>query len=186
MWAASPTLTHQHKNPNKITFTTYQLACSTGTTSTDHTHTQHWRRKKKTGDRDLGKEWGGRHDWIRKQPRYSQGTLAITLASMPPLQWKMNKLIGGVEGLPWAGPWRHLWRPSVCPKPAVSLLNQHVSLEIYCHMESAHINTRPHTDTLTHTNIKEDPPTGAAKHASMRIYTNSCQDAMAQTKQILA
>ncbi len=27
----------------------------------------------------------------------------ITLASVSPLQWKMNKLIGGVEGLPWAG-----------------------------------------------------------------------------------
>lgn len=100
----------------------------------------------------------------------------------------MNKLIGGVEGLPWARPWSHLWRPSVCPKPAVSLLNQHVSLEIYSRTESthAHTNTRPRSDTLAHTNIKEDILLGVAKHTYTRIYTEACQDAKAQIKQILA
>ena len=66
----------------------------------------------------------------------------------------MNKLIGGVEGLPWAGSWSHLWRPSVCPKPAVSLLNQHVSLEIYSCTESTHTDT--HTHPFEYTDIKDD------------------------------
>lgn len=53
-------------------------------------------------------------------------------------------------------------------------------------MEGAHINTRPHTDTITHTSTKEDTPIGAARHTSTRIYTESRQDATGQTKQILA
>lgn len=52
----------------------------------------------------------------------------------------------------------------------------------------AHTNTRPRTDTLAHTYIKEDifMLIGAAKHASTRISTEMCHDAKAQTKQILA
>lgn len=95
----------------------------------------------------------------------------------------MNKLIGGVEGLPWAGSWMDLWRSSVCPKPDVSLLNQHVSLEIYSRTESTH--KHPRTDTRSHTNIKEDI-LSAAKCASIFIYTDGCQNAKAPTKQILA
>lgn len=75
----------------------------------------------------------------------------ITRASVSPVQWKMNIWIGGVKGLPWAGSWKYLWRSSVCPKPAVSLLNQHVSLEIYSRPESTHKQTQTHAQTLAHT-----------------------------------
>lgn len=84
-------------------------------------------------------------------------------------QWKMNKLIGGVEGLPWAGSWSHLWRPSMCPKPAVSLLNQHVSQEIYSCMESTHT----HTDTHIHTNTRTQKHKHTHRHQQIELINTS-------------
>lgn len=54
------------------------------------------------------------------------------------------------------------------------------------HGKHTHTTTRPRSNTLAHTNIKEDILLGAAKHASTCIYTETCQYAKAQTKQILA
>lgn len=103
----------------------------------------------------------------------------------------MNKLIGGEEGLPWAGSWSHLWRPSGRPKPAVSPLNQYVRPEIYSCMESMRVRTHTNTHTPTHTweltcwhrhyHWREYAELLLNMQPNKYIYTHMCQDAQVDT-----